>query len=105
VTGDLARRKLIPGLLHLDQAGLMPDCRIIGTALDELDDGAFRGHVRTALAEFARVPVEEAAWRAFSDRLTYVCSRADRLANGVAIAEQALGSDARRLHYLAVPPA
>ena len=34
-TGDLARRKLIPGLFHLEQVGLMPeDYRILGTSLD-----------------------------------------------------------------------
>ncbi|MDQ6947149.1 MAG: glucose-6-phosphate dehydrogenase, partial [Actinomycetota bacterium] len=36
--GDLARRKLLPGLLHLAQAGLLPDCRIIATSLEDLDD-------------------------------------------------------------------
>ena len=38
-TGDLARRKLLPGLFHLEQVGLMPeDYRIVGTSLSELDD-------------------------------------------------------------------
>ena len=36
-TGDLARRKLIPGLLHLARAGFIPGCRIIGVSLDQLD--------------------------------------------------------------------
>jgi len=31
-TGDLARRKLLPGLLHLIRSGLLPDCRIVGAA-------------------------------------------------------------------------
>ena len=37
-TGDLARRKLLPGLFHLSRAGLLPDCRIVATSLEELDD-------------------------------------------------------------------
>ena len=41
-TGDLARRKLIPGLFHLYQAGLLPDCRIVGVSLDQFDDEEFR---------------------------------------------------------------
>ncbi|MDQ3351522.1 MAG: glucose-6-phosphate dehydrogenase, partial [Actinomycetota bacterium] len=41
-TGDLARRKLLPGLLHLARAGLLPECRIIGTSLDDLDTDAFQ---------------------------------------------------------------
>src|SRR6185436_20872859 len=33
-TGDLSRRKLLPGLLHLFQTGLMRDIRVVGTSLD-----------------------------------------------------------------------
>jgi len=52
-TGDLARRKLLPGLFHLTQGGLLPECRILGTAIDDLDDEGFRNFVRSALEEFA----------------------------------------------------
>src|ERR1700675_3561205 len=57
-TGDLARRKLLPGLFHLAQAGLLPECRIVGTSLDDLDDDGFRSYARGALDDFAhhRVP-------------------------------------------------
>ena len=104
-TGDLARRKLIPGLFHLEQVGLMPDdYRIVGASLDELDDEAFRDHVREALREFCRMEVDDDNWRTFSERLHYVPSRADALAAGVASAEEAIGGEARRLYYLAVPP-
>ena len=43
-TGDLARRKLLPGLLHLANSNLAPEIRVIGTSLDELDSDAFRKH-------------------------------------------------------------
>ena len=33
-TGDLARRKLLPGLYHLASAGFIPQCRIVGVSLD-----------------------------------------------------------------------
>ena len=48
-TGDLARRKLIPGLLHLARAGFIPGCRIIGVSLDPLDAEAFRNFAREAV--------------------------------------------------------
>ena len=51
-TGDLARRKLIPGLFHLYSAGFIPDCRIIGVSLDDIDTAAFAGKCRGALDEF-----------------------------------------------------
>ena len=41
-TGDLARRKLLPGLARLLESALAPDLRIVATSLDDLDDGAFR---------------------------------------------------------------
>src|SRR4051794_31746657 len=104
-TGDLARRKLLPGLFHLDRVGLMPDdYRIVGSSLTELDDDGFREHVRDALDEFCRMDVADDEWEPFSERLSYVQSKADALAEGVANAEEAIGEEARRLHYLSVPP-
>ena len=41
-TGDLARRKLLPGLFHLSRAGLLPECRIVATSLEDLDDEEYR---------------------------------------------------------------
>jgi glucose-6-phosphate 1-dehydrogenase len=35
VTGDLARRKLLPGVMHLVPTQMVPDSRIIGVSLDE----------------------------------------------------------------------
>ena len=54
-TGDLAKRKLLPGLLHLAHAGLIPDCRIVGTSLEDLDDDAFRALAREACERFGRL--------------------------------------------------
>jgi glucose-6-phosphate 1-dehydrogenase len=105
-TGDLARRKLLPGLFRLGRAGLMPEAyRIVGTSLSDLDDAAFRRHVRGALDEFCHDDVGEDEWRDFSARVSYVPAHAEDLARAVAQAEQAIGSEARRLHYLSVPPA
>ncbi len=104
-TGDLSRRKLIPGLFHLGQAGHLPEeFRIVGTSLDDLDDERFRDFARDALREFCRVKLGDEEWAAFSERLSYVPSRADALAAGVGQAEEAIGEEANRLHYLSVPP-
>ena len=71
-TGDLARRKLLPGLLHLSRAGLIPECRIVGTSLDEIDDEAFRRFARQACEEFASRGVSEEQWEDFERTLRYV---------------------------------
>jgi glucose-6-phosphate 1-dehydrogenase len=52
-TGDLARRKLLPGLFHLVNAGFIPGCRIIGVSLDAIDVEGFRALARGALVEFS----------------------------------------------------
>jgi glucose-6-phosphate 1-dehydrogenase len=105
-TGDLARRKLLPGLFHLVNAGFIPGCRIIGVSLDPLDDAAFRAIARAALdASSLRRPSDE-EWQAFADTLAYVplADGAAALKTAVATAEAALGADTRLLHYLSVPP-
>jgi glucose-6-phosphate 1-dehydrogenase len=60
-TGDLARRKLLPGLFHLASSGFIPACRIIGVSLDDLDPDGFRRFAREALAEFSVRNVSDTA--------------------------------------------
>ena len=106
-TGDLARRKLLPGLFHLCSAGFIPGCRIIGVSLDELDAEGFRAAARSALDEFGSRKVLPAAWDAFAGILDYVplSGGAPALKEAVERAERSLGApECRRLHYLSVPP-
>ncbi len=105
-TGDLARRKLLPGLYHLASTGFMPGCRIIGVSLDGLDAEGFRTAARAALTEFYARKVADADWAAFAQVLDYVplSAGAAALAAAVHQAEQSLGTESRRLHYLSVPP-
>jgi glucose-6-phosphate 1-dehydrogenase len=106
-TGDLARRKLLPGLHHLAKAGLLPECRIIGTSLDDYDDESFRDFAHKALEEFAHNGVSDAEWESFRPRLFFHCQSAgnEALAKLVQELEDDLGGDVSRLHYLSVPPA
>jgi glucose-6-phosphate 1-dehydrogenase len=105
-TGDLARRKLLPGLFHLASAGFIPGCRIIGVSLDELDPEGFRQAARRALDEFSVRKVSEPDWAAFAATLDYVSLGAGpaALAAAVGKAEQSLQGECQRLHYLSVPP-
>src|SRR3954465_12216808 len=108
-TGDLARRKLLPGLLHLYEAGLLEDCRIVGTSLDDLDTDRFVKLAREAVDEFSR-PFDENAWDEFATRLSFVrqSDGPQPPAAAVADAEAALAEESDeeigRLHYLSVPP-
>jgi glucose-6-phosphate 1-dehydrogenase len=105
-TGDLARRKLLPGLFHLASVGFIPGCRIIGVSLDELDVEGFRQSARSALEEFSTRKITDADWSLFAKSLDYVpmAAGAAALKTAVERAEQGFGGESRRLHYLSVPP-
>jgi glucose-6-phosphate 1-dehydrogenase len=105
-TGDLARRKLIPGLYHLSSAGFIPGCRIIGVSLDDIDVDGFRRAARGSLEEFFNRKVTDSDWEAFAQSLDYVplAAGAQVLKAAVEKAEQTFGGECRRLHYLSVPP-
>ena len=104
--GDLSRRKLIPGLLSLFRAGLLPACRVVGTSLEALDHDGFRAFAHDACKEFARAGLAEDEWSAFAAMLRYVPNAvgASGLAAEVEAMERELGDGVRRLHYLSVPP-
>jgi len=73
-TGDLARRKILPGLYRRWKEGQIPEgCTIVGAARSELDADSFRDLVRSTLEEF--LPAEEVLpdiVASFLDMLAYV---------------------------------
>jgi glucose-6-phosphate 1-dehydrogenase len=105
-TGDLSRRKLLPGLTYLALSALTPDIQVVGTSLDDMDDDAFRAFAREAVSKFGTRSLTDEQWASFAQKLHYVPQGAgpDALGEAVKEGEQRLGEDARRLHYLSVPP-
>ena len=107
-TGDLARRKLLPGLFHLAAAGLMPDrYQIIGSARADLTGEQFRDLAGQAIDEFGTSKPTGAAWQAFARRLSFAStgSGAGPLAAEIDRAEREIGGTPGRLFHLAIPPA
>jgi glucose-6-phosphate 1-dehydrogenase len=108
-TGDLARRKLLPGLFHLAAAGLMPDrYQIIGSSRRDLTDEQFCELARQAIAGFGPGEPAGEAWETFRRRLSFASAAQGRTAGLVAAIEQAereIGGEPGRLFHLAVPPA
>src|SRR5580658_573295 len=110
-TGDLAKRKLLPGLFHLAVAGLLPHkYRIIGTSPQKfaISTEAFREHARQACQDFCISKPTGEPWAEFSQRLSFVSSDPDNytpLTEEIERAEKAIGGSPRRLFHLAVPPA
>jgi glucose-6-phosphate 1-dehydrogenase len=105
-TGDLAKRKLIPGMAYLVKSALAPKIRVVGTSLEDYSDDEFRELAREAIHSFGNHQLTDEEWAAFASRVTYVPQGAgpDALAAAVATAEAELGPEVRRLHYLSVPP-
>ncbi len=109
-TGDLAKRKLLPGLFHLASARLLPErYRIVGTAPAQfaMSDAEFSKHAHDAVAEFGLVKPTGAAWKAFESALSFGAADTQDpspLVSAVHEAERAIGGQPRRLFHLAIPP-
>ncbi|MDD9923463.1 MAG: glucose-6-phosphate dehydrogenase [Boseongicola sp.] len=73
-TGDLARRKILPGLFRRFRSGQMPDdARIIGAARSDLDSKGYRAEIKSALEEFVSSKYRpEDAVDGFLERIEYV---------------------------------
>ena len=103
-TGDLARRKLLPGLFRLLTVGLLPHVRIVGTSLEEYTQESFVAFARDALGKFEGTITDE-QWEDFSRRLFWAPGgTAESLRKVIAEAEADLDGPQQRLHYLSVPP-
>jgi glucose-6-phosphate 1-dehydrogenase len=110
-TGDLAKRKLIPGLYHLASAGLLPErYRVIGTspARFAISPAAFRKHAKDSIREFGIVKPTGETWKTFEAALDFGASDPGDpkpLLDAVAKAKAGIGGSPRLLHHLAIPPA
>jgi glucose-6-phosphate 1-dehydrogenase len=108
-TGDLARRKLLPGLYRLAASGLLPDrYQIIGSAPQHLTDEQFGDLARQAITEFGTSKPAGEAWQAFRQALSFASAEAagdtSALTAAIEKAERQIGRTPRRLFHLAVPP-
>ena len=107
-SGDLAARKLLPGLFHLMTEGLMPErFRLVGCSRNAMSDEQFRAFARDAVERSGRVAPEGRGWQQFAELLSYVGTGEGlgELAEQVERAKQETGGQSWLLHYLAVPPA
>ena len=105
-TGDLARRKLLPGIFHLFEAGLMPErFTLIGAARSALGDEEFAELAREAVCESGRRPLAGESWNRFAESLRFVSlgDGFDHLGEAVGASRREL-DDPQLLHYLSLPP-
>src|SRR3954453_21110587 len=81
-TGDLAHRKVVPALYQLWRTNLLPhEFSIVAIGRRPYDDETLRTDLRASLEKFSRVlPLDEAAWRSFRQRIRYQRCDLDNLA-------------------------
>ncbi|HMC55334.1 MAG TPA: glucose-6-phosphate dehydrogenase [Gemmatimonadaceae bacterium] len=110
--GDLAKRKLLPAIYQLAKDKLLPpNCDVLGTAREPLNDESFRAMMREALQGSDEIEFDEALWKTLAPRMHYVpgdvknaksfdqlCTRLEQIESGKREEER------NRLFYLAVPP-
>jgi glucose-6-phosphate 1-dehydrogenase len=111
-TGDLAHRKVVPAMYHLWRTNLLPhEFVLVAIGRRDYDDDAFRAEIRASLELFSRsLPLDETAWRTFSERITYQRldfadpSGFDALASRLDTIDEEQGTRGNRLFYLATQP-
>ncbi|HLK72458.1 MAG TPA: glucose-6-phosphate dehydrogenase [Streptosporangiaceae bacterium] len=109
-TGDLAKRKLLPGWFHLYAAGLLPkEFRLIGSAPPDtaMTDEQFREHAQQSCADFCVTKPDDGPWSEFAANLSFAAAEPGNYGDLVAAvqrAEKEIGGTPERLYHLAIPP-
>ncbi len=111
VTGDLARKKLMPAIYDLANRGLLPPgFSLVGFARRDWADQDFGQIVHDSVREHARTPFSEDVWRGLAEGFRFVPgtfdddSAFDTLAATVHELEQARGTGGNLAFYLSIPP-
>jgi len=108
VTGDLARRKLIPALYSNYIKGRLPEnLKIVGIGRRDWDDATMVEHAYKSLQEFASGVFDEESWEAFQQFISYALvnlPEPDTYQNLKDHLDQIEDGSANRLYYLSIAP-
>jgi len=111
VTGDLARKKLMPAVYDLANRGLLPPgFALVGFARRDWADEDFGDVVYEAVKRNARTPFRQAVWDRLAEGLRFVPGTFDddeafdRLASTVNDLDRVRGTGGNHAFYLSIPP-
>ena len=111
VTGDLARRKLLPAIYDLANRGLLPaGFSLVGFGRREWDAEQFGQYIREAVEAGARTEIRENVWQRLAEGFRFVQGNFDgddsfdRLAATVEECDATRGTAGNWAFYLSVPP-
>jgi len=104
--GDLARRKLMPSLYHLERSGLLdPKTRIIGIARRDETTESFSEKILEALKKFMKWDIEPEIWDRLSERFVYLKINMDQPRDYDRLNDILDPENRVAVNYFAVPPA
>ncbi|MCE1178654.1 MAG: glucose-6-phosphate dehydrogenase [Micrococcales bacterium] len=111
VTGDLARKKLMPAIYDLANRGLLPPgFSLVGFARRDWADQDFGKIVYESVKQHARTPFREDVWRSLAEGFRFVPgvfdddAAFDLLAATVHELEEQRGTNGNLAFYLSIPP-
>jgi len=111
VTGDLARKKLMPAIYDLANRGLLPPgFALVGFARRDWADQDFGQVVYDSVKQYARTPFREDVWRNLAEGFRFVPGTFDDptafelLAETVHALEEQRGTGGNLAFYLSIPP-
>lgn len=112
VTGDLARKKLLPAIYDLASRGLLPaGFTLVGFGRRDWSKEEFEDYVREAVEAGARTRFMEHVWERLAEGMQFVSgafdddAAFDNLAATLAQADAERGTGGNWAFYLSVPPA
>ena len=111
-TGDLSGRKLLPALYNLaKQRSLPAGFAVVGAAMNEMTDDAFRKHASDTIHQFSRTqPIDARVLDAFLSSISYVKVDFAQIGDFKALAQKLRQLDdanhipGNRIFYCATPP-
>src|SRR3954452_13701559 len=111
VTGDLARKKLIPAVYDLANRGLLPPGFVLlGFARRDWGDGDFAALAKKAAKEHARTEFRADVWRRLAESIRFLPgsfdddAAFDTLAGTLQDLEGSHGTQGNAPFYLSIPP-
>src|SRR5215469_3027707 len=111
VTGDLARKKLLPAIYDLANRGLLPPgFSLVGFARRDWQDEDFANVTYEAVKQHARTPFRDTVWQQVSEGVRFVQGEFDddaafdKLAQTVRDLDAERGTGGNYAFYLSIPP-
>ncbi|MEJ9079949.1 MULTISPECIES: glucose-6-phosphate dehydrogenase [Gordonia] len=111
VTGDLARRKLMPAIYDLANRGLLPPSfALVGFARRDWADKDFTTLVREAVEANCRTGFREEVWERLAEGIRFVAGSFEddeafaELQRTLADLDASRGTDGNHAYYLSIPP-